>query len=87
LTRSIEASSLDSQKASRRTNTGTPLMRHYFEHYYDLYWDLHVGVTGTPFPTRSDGSAGFFNAVLGFWFPKSEAVRKAYAERARRARR
>ena len=59
-------------------NTGTPMMRHYFENYFDLYWNLHVGATGDEIPSAVRQFSTSFNAVLGFWFPTLEIVRENY---------
>ena len=59
-------------------NTGTPMMRHYFENYFDLYWNLHVGATGDEIPSAVRQFSTGFNAVLGFWFPTLEIVRENY---------
>jgi hypothetical protein len=61
-------------------NAGKPMMQHYFEHYYDLYWNLHVAATGKDIPSEVRRYSAGFNGVLGFWYPTTDEVLRAYEE-------
>ncbi|MFN3685221.1 hypothetical protein [Salinarimonas sp.] len=57
---------------------GEPLMARYYEDYWDLYWDLHLGVRDDAIPPEVREIGNAFNAVIGFWDPRSEEVYRAY---------
>jgi cytochrome P450 len=58
-------------------HAGRPLMRHFLDLYYELFWDLHVGADGG-LPAVVRRFTADFTTVLGFWYPTSETVYRAY---------
>ncbi|MEU8078824.1 hypothetical protein AB0B31_25725 [Catellatospora citrea] len=59
-------------------HAGEPMMSRFLDLYYELFWDLHVGATGEPLPAEVRRFTADFTTVLGFWFPTSETVHRAY---------
>lgn len=57
---------------------GEPLMARFYEDYFDLYWDLHLGVRDEEIPQEVREIGEAFNAVIGFWDPRSPEVHRNY---------